>query len=51
MIIGSDCVLSVECSCYSTIHNNKPILPFAVCEYSTTYAFVVKEALLEGLKN
>ncbi|HLV40066.1 glycoside hydrolase family 130 protein [Xanthomarina sp.] len=44
-------VPNVVYSCGSLIHNNNLILPYAVSDYSTTYAVVDMEALFEGLKN
>ncbi|MGO3184375.1 MAG: glycoside hydrolase family 130 protein [Aequorivita sp.] len=44
-------VPNVVYSCGSIIHNNNLILPYAVSDYSTTYAVVEMEALFEGLKN
>jgi len=43
-------VPNVVYSCGSIIHNNNLILPFAVSDYSTTYAVVKMEDLFEGLK-
>ncbi len=43
-------VPNVVYSCGSLIHNNNLILPYAVSDYSTTYAVVEMEALFEGLK-
>ena len=43
-------VPNVVYSCGSIIHNNNLILPYAVSDYSTTYAVVELEALFEGLK-
>jgi len=42
-------VPNVVYSCGSLIHNNNLILPYAVSDYSTTYAVVEMEALFEGL--
>lgn len=44
-------VPNVVYSCGSLIHNNNLILPYAVSDYSTTYAIVEMEALFYGLKN
>lgn len=44
-------VPNVVYSCGSLIHNNNLILPYAVSDYSTTYAVVEMEALFAGLKN
>ncbi len=44
-------VPNVVYSCGSLIHNNNLILPYAVSDYSTTYAIVEMAALFEGLKN
>lgn len=44
-------VPNVVYSCGSVIHNNNLILPYAVSDYSTTYAVVEMEALFEALKN
>lgn len=44
-------VPNVVYSCGSLIHNNNLILPYAVSDYSTTYAVVEMAALFEGLKN
>ena len=44
-------VPNVVYSCGSLIHNNNLILPYAVSDYSTTYAVVELAALFEGLKN
>lgn len=44
-------VPNVVYSCGSIIHNNHLILPYAVSDYSTTYAVVEMAALFEGLKN
>ncbi len=44
-------VPNVVYSCGSLIHNNNLILPYAVSDYSTTYAVVEMSALFEGLKN
>lgn len=44
-------VPNVVYSCGSIIHNNSLILPYAVSDYSTTYAVVEMDALFEGLKN
>lgn len=44
-------VPNVVYSCGSLIHNNNLILPFAVSDYSTTYAVIEMEALFKGLKN
>ncbi|WP_026449650.1 glycoside hydrolase family 130 protein [Aequorivita capsosiphonis] len=44
-------VPNVVYSCGSIIHNNNLILPYAVSDYSTTYAVVEMDALFEGLKN
>ncbi|MEO6346366.1 MAG: glycoside hydrolase family 130 protein [Aquaticitalea sp.] len=43
-------VPNVVYSCGSLIHNNQLILPYAVSDYSTTYAVVDMDALFEGLK-
>ncbi|WHF52920.1 glycoside hydrolase family 130 protein [Chryseobacterium gotjawalense] len=43
-------VPNVVYSCGSIIHNNYLILPYAVSDYSTTYAVVELAALFEGLK-
>lgn len=43
-------VPNVVYSCGSLIHNNNLILPYAVSNYSTTYAVVEMDALFEGLK-
>lgn len=43
-------VPNVVYSCGSIIHNNHLILPYAVSDYSTTYAVVEMAALFEGLK-
>ncbi len=42
-------VPNVVYSCGSIIHNNNLILPYAVSDYSTTYAVVTLAALFEGL--
>lgn len=44
-------VPNVVYSCGSVIHNNQLILPYAVSDYSTTYAVVDMPALFEALKN
>ncbi|QAA83075.1 glycosidase [Aequorivita sp. H23M31] len=44
-------VPNVVYSCGSLIHNNNLILPYAVSDYSTTYAIVDMEALFYGLKH
>lgn len=44
-------VPNVVYSCGSIIHNDHLILPYAVSDYSTTYALVEMAALFEGLKN
>lgn len=44
-------VPNVVYSCGSIIHKDHLILPFAVSDYSTTYAVVELAALFEGLKN
>ena len=43
-------VPNVVYSCGSVIHNNNLILPYAVSDYSTTYAVVEMAALFEALK-
>lgn len=43
-------VPNVVYSCGSLIHNNNLILPYAVSDYSTTYAVVEMDALFAGLK-
>lgn len=43
-------VPNVVYSCGSIIHNGNLILPYAVSDYSTTYAIVEMKALFEGLK-
>lgn len=43
-------VPNVVYSCGSLIHNNHLILPYAVSDYSTTYAVVNMDDLFEGLK-
>lgn len=43
-------VPNVVYSCGSIIHNNSLILPYAVSDYSTTYAVVELEALYDALK-
>jgi len=43
-------VPNVVYSCGSIIHNGNLILPYAVSDYSTTYAVVEMEALFEALK-
>lgn len=43
-------VPNVVYSCGSIIHNNNLILPYAVSDYSTTYAVVEMAALFEALK-
>lgn len=43
-------VPNVVYSCGSLIHNNHLILPYAVSDFSTTYAVVEMDALFEGLK-
>lgn len=42
-------VPNVVYSCGSLIHNDHLILPYAVSDYSTTYAVVEMEALFDGL--
>ncbi len=42
-------VPNVVYSCGSMIHNNNLILPYAVSDYSTTYAVVEMDALFKGL--
>lgn len=44
-------VPNVVYSCGSIIHNDSLILPYAVSDYSATYAVVKMEALFEALKN
>lgn len=44
-------VPNVVYSCGSIIHNDSLILPYAVSDYSATYAVVEMEALFEALKN
>lgn len=44
-------VPNVVYSCGSLIHNNNLILPYAVSDYSSTYAVVEMAALFEGLKS
>ncbi len=44
-------VPNVVYSCGSIIHNEHLILPFAVSDYSTTYAVIELEALLVAIKN
>jgi predicted GH43/DUF377 family glycosyl hydrolase len=44
-------VPNVVYSCGSIIHNNSLILPYAVSDYSSTYAVVDMSELLEALKN
>lgn len=44
-------VPNVVYSCGSLIHNNNLILPYAVSDYSTTYAVVEMEALFDALIN
>jgi predicted GH43/DUF377 family glycosyl hydrolase len=44
-------VPNVVYSCGSIIHNNSLILPYAVSDYSSTYAVVDLTELLEALKN
>lgn len=44
-------VPNVVYSCGSIIHNNNLILPYAVSDYSTTYAVVEMMDLFKGLKN
>jgi predicted GH43/DUF377 family glycosyl hydrolase len=44
-------VPNVVYSCGSLIHNNSLILPYAVSDYSSTYAVVELAELLEALKN
>jgi len=43
-------VPNVVYSCGSVIHNNHLILPYAVSDYSATYAVVEMEALFKGFK-
>lgn len=44
-------VPNVVYSCGSLIHNNNLILPYAISDYSSTYAVVELAALFDGLKN
>ncbi len=44
-------VPNVVYSCGSLIHNNSLILPYAVSDYSSTYATVELDELLAALKN
>lgn len=44
-------VPNVVYSCGSVIHNNNLILPYAVSDYSTTYAVVEMKALFDALIN
>lgn len=44
-------VPNVVYSCGSIIHNNSLILPYAVSDYSSTYAVIDMTELLEALKN
>lgn len=44
-------VPNVVYSCGSMIHNNSLILPYAVSDYSSTYAVVDLEELFYALKN
>jgi predicted GH43/DUF377 family glycosyl hydrolase len=44
-------VPNVVYSCGSIIHNNSLILPYAVSDYSSTYAVIDLTELLEALKN
>ncbi|WP_281636314.1 hypothetical protein [Flavobacterium marginilacus] len=44
-------VPNVVYSCGSIIHNNSLILPYAVSDYSSTYAVVDMTELLEALLN
>jgi predicted GH43/DUF377 family glycosyl hydrolase len=44
-------VPNVVYSCGSLIHNNSLILPYAVSDYSSTYAVIDLAELLEALKN
>jgi predicted GH43/DUF377 family glycosyl hydrolase len=44
-------VPNVVYSCGSIIHNNSLILPYAVSDYSSTYAVIDLAELLEALKN
>ncbi|WP_245577727.1 glycoside hydrolase family 130 protein [Gelidibacter mesophilus] len=44
-------VPNVVYSCGSVIHNNNLILPYAVSDYSTTYAVVEMTALFEAMEN
>tara|TARA_R110002049_G_scaffold176559_3_gene343753 strand:- start:315 stop:1676 length:1362 start_codon:yes stop_codon:yes gene_type:complete len=44
-------VPNVVYSCGSIIHNGNLILPYAVSDYSATYAVVAMEALFKALKN
>ncbi|MEO8933466.1 MAG: glycosidase [Xanthomarina sp.] len=44
-------VPNVVYSCGSLIHNNHLILPYAVSDYSTTYAVIDMDALFEALIN
>jgi predicted GH43/DUF377 family glycosyl hydrolase len=44
-------VPNVVYSCGAIIHNNSLILPYAVSDYSSTYAIVDMVELLDALKN
>jgi predicted GH43/DUF377 family glycosyl hydrolase len=44
-------VPNVVYSCGSIIHNNSLVLPYAVSDYSSTYAVIDLTELLHALKN